>query len=61
MDFVRARQGKTYLKQQELHVVMVSSKDVPNNLIQDRSRPMTIVGSDVILLYPNLTWESLVS
>ena len=58
MEFVRASQGKTCLKQQELQIVMVSSKDVPNDLIQDKSRPMTIVGSDVVSLYPNLTWES---
>ena len=58
MKFVRARQGKTCLKQQELQIAMVSSKDVPNNLIQDKSIPMTIVCSDVVSLYPNLTWES---
>ena len=58
MEFVRASQGKTCLKQQELQIVMVSSKDVPNDLIQDKSRPMTIVGSDVVSLYPNLTWKS---
>ena len=56
MEFVIPRQGKTCLKQQELQ--MVSIKDFPNYLIQDKSRPMTIVGSDVVSLYPNLTWES---
>ena len=55
---MKARQGKTCMKQQELQAVMVSSKDVPNNLIQDRSRPVTIVGSDVVSLYPNLRWDS---
>ena len=33
----------------------VSSRDVPNHLIQDRSKPMVIVGTDVVGLYPNLT------
>ena len=54
MEFVIPRQGKTCLNQ----IVMVSSKYVPNNPIQDKSRPMTIVGSDVVSLYPNLTWKS---
>ena len=58
MEFVRARQGKTCLKQQETLIVIVSSKDVHKNVIQDKYRPMTIAGSDVISLYPNLTRES---
>ena len=33
---------------------MVSSRDVENGLIQDRSVPMIIIGSDVVSLYPNL-------
>ena len=33
---------------------MVSSRDVENDLIQDRSVPMIIIGSDVVSLYPNL-------
>ena len=37
-----------------MDVKMVSSKEVENGLVQDRSRPMIIIGSDVISLYPNL-------
>ena len=37
-----------------MDVRMVSSKDVENGLVQDRSRTMIIIGSDVISLYPNL-------
>ena len=37
-----------------LDIKMVSSKDVDNGLVQDRSRPMIIIGSDVVSLYPNL-------
>ena len=36
-----------------LDVKIVSSKDVDNGLVQDRSRPIIIIGSD-IGLYPNL-------
>ena len=35
----------------------VSSRDVPIHLIQDRSKAMVIVGTDVVGLYPNLTGE----
>ena len=49
-----ARKKGTCRKQAELDVKLVSSKDVPNHLVQDRSKPMVIVGSDVVSLYPNL-------
>ena len=58
MEFVKARERKTCKKQEELQVVMVSSKDVHSSLVQDRFKPMVIVGSDVIFLYPNLTLEA---
>ena len=35
-----------------LDVKMVSSKDVENDLVQNR--PMIIIGSDVASLYPNI-------
>ena len=37
-----------------LDIKMVSSKDVENSLIQDRSVPMIVIGSEVVSLYPNL-------
>ena len=39
-------------------MALVSSDSVPNNLVQDRSKPMVIVGSDVVSLYPNLRWDA---
>ena len=49
------RNKHMYCKTQSmLDVKMVSRKDVDNGLVQDRSRPMIIVGSDVVGLYPNL-------
>ena len=37
-----------------MDVKMVSSKEVENILVQDWSRPMILIGSDVVSLYPNL-------
>ena len=37
---------------------MMSSKDVPNDLVQDRSIPSVIIGTDVVSLYPNINWEA---
>ena len=33
---------------------LLLAKDVPNKLVQDRSSPMVIIGSDVESLYPSL-------
>ena len=33
---------------------MVSSKDVDNGLVQDRSRLMIIIRSNIVSLYPNI-------
>ena len=35
----------------------VSSKDVSQERVQDRSRVMVIIGSDAVSLYPSLTKE----
>ena len=53
---VNTRRNKhMYCKTQPmLDVKMVSSKDVDNGLVQDRSKPIIIIGSDVVSLYPNL-------
>ena len=32
----------------------VSSRDVPNSMVQDRSKPMVVIGSDCVSLFPNL-------
>ena len=53
-----ARKNKLCKKQKEMEVVMVSSMDVPNDLVQDRSKKLVIIGTDVKSLYPNLTWAS---
>ena len=37
-----------------MDIKMVSSKELENGLVQDRSRPMIIFGSDDISQYPNL-------
>ena len=37
------------------NVKWISSKDVSNKFVQDKSKEMVIVGSDCISLYPNLT------
>ena len=34
---------------------MVNSKDVNQMWIQDRSKPMVIIGSDAVSLYPSMT------
>ena len=38
--------------------VMISSKDVDANLVQDRSKKMVIIGSDVVGLYPCMVGSS---
>ena len=53
-----ARKGKSCKRQKEMEVVMVSSADVHNDLVQDKSKKMVIIGTDVKSLYPNLTWAS---
>ena len=40
-----------------LDVKVVSSKDVPNTMVQDGSQPMVIIGMDVVSLYPTLKWK----
>ena len=53
--FNNIRNKHMYCKTQLiLYVKMVSSSDVENGLIQDRSVPMIIIGSDVVSLYPSL-------
>ena len=37
---------------------MMSSNEVPNNLFQDSSIPVGIIGTNVVSLYPNLRWEA---
>ena len=37
---------------------MMSSKHVPNDLVQDGSIPSVIIGTDVVSLYPNIKWEA---
>ena len=55
-EMVNNRSGRhMYCKTAPLmDVKMVLSKEVENGLVQDRSRPMIIIGSDVISLYPSL-------
>ena len=54
--FNEARKTRNCRKQPILDVKMMSSLEVPNDLVQDRSIPMVIIGSDVASLYPNLRW-----
>ena len=56
--FKEQRKSRLCEKQQDLQLAMVSAKDVPTELVQDMSKPLVIIGSDVVSLYPNLTWES---
>ena len=53
---VNIRRNKyMYCKTQPiLDVKMVSIKGVENDLVQDRTRPMINIRSDVVKLYPNL-------
>ena len=59
---VLMKEKREQLKEKRLKVrarkpddrLWISSKEVANRLIQDRSRPMVIVGSDCVSLYPNL-------
>ena len=53
-----ARLTRQCKKQRNMKVKMVSSSEVPNSLVQDYSREMVVVGTDVVSLYPNLTWEA---
>ena len=39
---------------------LLLAKDVPNKLVQDRSSPMVIIGSDVESLYPSLDADQVV-
>ena len=57
-EFMEARKSRLYKQQKDMDVKLVSSDTVPSDLIQDKSKPMVIVGSDVVSLYPNLTWEA---
>ena len=52
--FKEQRKTKTCKRQPK--VKMMSSKDVPNDLVQDRSIPSVIIGTDVVSLYPNIKW-----
>ena len=36
---------------------MMNSKAVDNNVVQDVSIPLVIIGTDVVSLYPNLKWD----
>ena len=47
------RETRRCKKQQEMGVKMVQ-----NNMVQDYCREMVVVGTDVVSLYPNLTWEA---
>ena len=56
--YKEARKSRRCLKQERMNMKLVSSKSVNNNLIQDYSSEMVVVGTDVVSLYPNLTWAS---
>ena len=57
-EFIEARKSRLCKKQKDLDVKLISSDTVPSELIHDKSKPMVIIGSDVVSLYPNLTWEA---
>ena len=48
------RSSRVCRRTPDIDVKMVSSKEVDNDLVQDRSHPVVIIGSDVVSLYPNL-------
>ena len=56
--FKEQRKSKTCKRQPKTNVTMMSSKDVPNDLVQDRSLPTVVIGTDVVSLYPNIKWEA---
>ena len=56
-EFKRSRKSKLCKKQRDMHIKMVSSKDLLNNMVQDEFKRMVVVGSDVVSLYPNLRLE----
>ena len=51
---VNRRKERLCKRTPDLEVRMVSSQDVNNNLVQDKSKPVVVIGSDVVSLYPNL-------
>ena len=55
--FTEARKIRICRKQPPVEVKMMRSCEVPSSLIQDKSIPMVIIGTDVVSLYPNLRWE----
>ena len=57
-QFIQSRKSRACRRQPKLDVVMMNSKEVPNSLVQDKSIPMVVIGSDVVSLYPNLRWEA---
>ena len=55
--FKEARKPATCRHQPPSEVRMMNSKEVPNNVVQDKSIPMVVIGTDVVSLYPNLRWD----
>ena len=55
-EFKETRKKRHCRKQPNIDVKMMNSKDVPQDLVQNKSIPMVIIGSDVASLYPNLRW-----
>ena len=55
--FKEARKARPCRKQPPIEVKMMNSCEVPNSIVQDRSIPMVIIGTDVVSLYPSLRWE----
>ena len=51
-------QRKTKTCKRQPKVKMISSKDVPSDLVKDSSIPLVIIGTDVVSLYPNIKWEA---
>jgi hypothetical protein len=50
---LRDRSTNRYIRKHE-SLKWVSSRDVPNEIVQDRSKPMVVIGSDCVSLNPNL-------
>ena len=55
--FIEARKSRTCKRQPPIEVKMMNSKEVDNNVVQDVSIPLVIIGTDVVSLYPNLKWD----
>ena len=56
--FKEARKPGSCRHQPPSELKMMNSKDVPNNVVQDKNIPMVIIGTDVVSLYPNLRWDT---